>query len=344
MEKLKLLRNCFILIFIASALMVFSLPRAYAQGGNTISGYVFGAQRQPVANVDVELTDDYSRSVGRTQTNPSGRYIFSRVGSGKFRVRVMPYMTNYLEQIQEVEINNISRQSSNGRLITSGLDNTQCDFYLKLRKGADSPGINAVVFAQEVPKEAKSKYEAGLANIGANKNQEGLNNIKSAIEVFPNYFDALVLLGNEYIKLKHYVAANALLTKAVEVNPKSYKGWYGLAYANYSLNQTSEAATAIAKAVALYPEAVDAILLNGILLKQDKKYDESLVQLKKAKVIAKDSIPEINWQLALLYGNNFKQYDKAAEELEVFLKAQPDSKDSEMIKKLIKTFREKAQK
>ena len=199
-----------------------------------------------------------------------------------------------------------------------------------------------MVFVQEIPKEAKSKYEAGVINIGQNKNQEGLRDLKSAIEIFPNYFAALDLLGNEYIKLQYYDAANILLTKAVEVNPKSYRSWYGIAYANYSLNQNAESLKALNKAIEINPGSVEAILLKGILLKKDKKYDECLVQLKKAKELAKGSVPEINWQMALLYANNFNLYEKAAEELELFLKEQPNTKDAEAVKKLIINFREKA--
>ncbi len=351
METLKLFRNYFVLICVGSAISILSFSLSVSalsvgkkQAGNTISGYVFGGQRQSLSNVDVELSDEFSRTVGRVQTNSSGRYVFSNLSSGKYRVKVLPYMTNYQEQIQEVEIINYLRQSSSGSVIRSGIENSQCDFYLRPKKGSSPPMINGVVFVQEIPKEAKSKYESGISNIGLKKNQEGLNDIKSAIEIFPDYFDALVFLGNEYIKLKYFKAAQVLLTKAVEVNPQSYRSWYGLAYADYSLDQIAESSKSIGKAIVLSPEAVEAILLNGILLKQEKKYDESLIQLKKAKDLAKGSAPEVNWQLALLYANNFKLYNKAADELEVFLKAQPDSKDSEMIRKLIKNFREQAQK
>ncbi len=349
MKTYKLLGNCVILLSIGSFALFFAANRSSAltnskkQIGNTISGYVFGGQRQPIPNTDVELSDDFSRTIGRVKTNSSGRYVFNNIAAGKYRVKVLPYETNYEEQTQEVEITNYTRQSSTGVISRGGLENSQLDFYLRVKKGASS-GVNAVIFVQEVPKEAKSKYDAGVANLNLKKSQEGLSDIKSAIEIFPTYFDALILLGNEYVKLNYYEAAQVLLTKAVEVNPKSYRGWYGLAYVNYSLKQTTEALAAIEKALNLSPEAVEAIILNGTLLKQEKKYDASLIQLNKAKEIAKGSVPEVNWQLALLYGNNLKLYNKAADELEIFLKAQPDSKDSEMIRKLIKTFREKAQK
>lgn len=351
MRITELLRNFVVSVYICLLMLLFCFPQKASpltnlgnkkQTGNSISGYVFGSTRQSIPNVDVELSDDFSRTIARVQTNSSGRYEFNRLSSGKYRVKVLPYTTNYEEQIQEVEIINFSRQSSTGSIIRGGLENSQCDFYLRPKKGSNLPTSNAIVFVQEIPKEAKSKYEAGIANIRVKKTQEGLNELKSAIELFPNYFDALELLGNEYNKLKYYEASMVILTKAVEVNPNSYRGWYGLAYAHYSLNQLPESSKAVTTAISLNPKAVDALLLYGILLKQEKDYDESLNQLKKAKEIANNSAPEVNWQLALLYANNLKLYSKAAEELELFLKEQTDSKDTEMIKKLIKTFKEKA--
>jgi regulator of sirC expression with transglutaminase-like and TPR domain len=45
--------------------------------------------------------------------------------------------------------------------------------------------------------------------------------------------------------------------------------------------------------------------------------------------------------LALLY-NQLKRYKEAADELELFLKVEPDAKDTELIKKLIEKFDNKA--
>jgi regulator of sirC expression with transglutaminase-like and TPR domain len=52
-------------------------------------------------------------------------------------------------------------------------------------------------------------------------------------------------------------------------------------------------------------------------------------------------LPEAHWQLALLF-NQLKRYNEAADELELFLKTQPDAKDTEMIKKLIQRFRQQS--
>jgi Flp pilus assembly protein TadD len=80
----------------------------------------------------------------------------------------------------------------------------------------------------------------------------------------------------------------------------------------------------------------------GMALRRNGKLDEAETQLKKAKQMAGGKpIPQAHWELALLY-NHQKRNKEAADELELFLKAQPDSRDAESIKKLIKQLREKA--
>ncbi|MGI9056846.1 MAG: hypothetical protein ACR2F2_13710 [Pyrinomonadaceae bacterium] len=62
----------------------------------------------------------------------------------------------------------------------------------------------------------------------------------------------------------------------------------------------------------------------------------------KAKKLGNNSLPDIHWELALLYYYNLKRYNEAADELELYLKAKPKAENKEQVKKLIQTFRSKA--
>ena len=312
-----------------------------SQAGNTVSGFVFDQRRQPVADVTVELMDDYSRSIGRTRTTSSGRYFFNRVPSGRFRVRVQPSGTDFAEQEQDVEIQNIRREVG-GSVFTSAIENAQRDFYLRPRKVGNT-GRSEVIFAQEVPAGAKELYIKGISQLEAKDEAQGLTNIKAAIESFPDYFDAIEKLGTEYIRLKHFEAAEILLARATEINSRSFNGWYGLAYALNSQNKVGRALEAVQKALALNQNSVEAHFLGGAIERRAGNFAASEKQLKKALEMAGDSVPEIHWQLALLYGNNLKRYKEAAEQLETYLKKSPDLKDKETVRRLIEQFRSKSQ-
>lgn len=312
-----------------------------AQGGNTISGHVFGSQRLPLEGITVELLDDFSRTLARIRTDSTGRFFFSRMPSGRYRIRVLPLGTSYLEQEQDVEIINMVRSDSAGQRIISAYDNVQRDFYLRVDRTAN-PLSNETVFVQTVPEEAQRLYDQGVGLLKDGKTEEGFEKLKSAIEVFPTYYMAIERLGLEYIGRKYYDAAGALLQKAVEINPRSYKGWYGLAYSLKSLNLDADALRAAKSALGLSPSSIDALLLTGTLLRVTGSYKESQEHLIRAKRSTKTPVPEIFWQLALLYGNNLHQYKEAADELEMFLKYVPENTDTEKVRALIKTFREKS--
>lgn len=309
----------------------------YAQSGNTISGHVFGLERQSIADVNVELLDEFFRSVARTLTDGSGRYFFQRVSSGRFQVRVMPFGTDYEEQTQEIEIINITRETASGGFITSGFSNEQRDFYLKIRRGATA-NVKGVIFAQEIPEQAKKLYDTALTNLNNKKEKEGLEGLKSALEIFPKYYYALEKLGSEYVRLGHFEAAQILLNIAVEVNPRGFKSWYGLAYSLYSLKQNEKALKAVQTAVEINALSPEALLLHGVLLRNRERFDEAEKQLVKSKDLSKGSIPEVHRQLGLLYGYNLKRYDDAIKELKSFLKLQPNNKERENITKIIKEF------
>ena len=332
----KLANVCAAILFIALT--------AYGQAGNSISGQIFGLDGQPLDNITIELLDDLNRMVSRARTTGSGRYAFYRLPMGRWRIRVMPLGTDYEEQEQEVDLVNFAKQTSGGTR-TSGTVNEQRDFYLKLRKGVT--GTTGAVFVQDVPEAAKKLYEKALEDLNNKNEKEGLQGLRSALEAFPNYYMALERLGTEYVQRgaaekKYFGAARVLLTKAVEINPRGYKSWYGLAYSLYSLEAADEALKAAQKAVEIHPNATEALLLFGVLLRQAGRFDEAEKPLLKARGLAKDTMPAIYWHLALLYGHDLKRYDEAAKELKLFLKAEPDAKDAEKIKLLIKEFEEKA--
>jgi tetratricopeptide (TPR) repeat protein len=353
-------RNSFLKLYVLivfaglTVLMPFLSPKTSgvsAQDSNVnnrISGYVFGFQRTPLDRVDVELLDDLNRTVSRTRTNGSGLYVFFGMTQGRYIVRVLPFSTDYEEQEQEVEIININRTSTNpvtggGRGAISAAENKQQDFYLKLRQGAIT-GTNAAIFVQEVPKEAKALYDKGLDQLRDNKQKEAFQNIKAAIEKFDKYYYALETLGTEYVRLRYFKEAAALLATAVDINPRGYRSWHGLTYSLFSLGIPDMSLIAGQKMIELNGNSPEALLLYGAVLRQNKKFDEAEKQFIKAKELRlKSYMPEIHRQLAFLYGYDMKRYADAVKELKLYLKARPEGKDNDDIKKRMKEFEEKAQ-
>lgn len=310
----------------------------FAQSNNSITGFVFGLEKQPLSNISVELQDDLYRMIARTETSSAGRFIFNRLTRGRYNIRVFTLGTNYEEQAKEVEISGISISGS------GGAETIQQNFYLQMKPTSTNTSTfkNGVVFAQDIPKEAQKLYEKAISDLNDKKTEIGLAELKQALDVFPDYYLALERLATEYVNQKDYKNAFDTANKGSKINDNSYECWYVVGYSAYQLKSPEEAVKALNKAVLLIPNSVNALFVLGVNLKQIGKFEEAEANLLKAKKFATGSIPEIHWQLALLYTNNLKKYSEAIKELELFLQAKPNFEEADKVKDLIKKLKEKA--
>jgi tetratricopeptide (TPR) repeat protein len=298
---------------------------------NRIEGMVWDPGRRPVADVYVELQNENYSTISRTRTDSTGRFSFVGIQSGRYNVKVLTTGTNYLEYTETVELVSVLR---------GGSDSVYLDIYLKIDKRKFNSGFNGiteVVFVQEVPEEARKLYKKGLKDI--NDGNKGFEEMEQALKVFPEYFDALNTVGCEYVARKEYQKSLAYLIRSIDVNQRSFSSFYALAYACYELNHRPEALEAARAATILQPTSVNAQLLYGTLLRLDGSYEKAEKALLEAKKLGKErSVPEIHWQLALLY-NKLGRNKEAADELEEYLKLQPDAPNKKEIQGLIAKLR-----
>lgn len=311
-----------------------------AQGRNEISGTVFSELGRPVADVFVELVTDLGSSLTRIRTTASGRFTFTGLTNGSYSVKILPYGTDYRETTQSVTLSAIR-----------GSDRQQVDIYLRLNERARAGPfalVPGVIFAQEVPRAAQKLYDDGVRHLTEKRETEGLVSLKKSIEIFPTYFLALDRLGAEYAvrgssDRSYYEAGLVLLTKASEVNPKSFQTAFGLGWVQYHLGLTNEAIESLRRATTLSGKVADAYLWLGKALKRTSTLDQAEAAFKRANELANGKSADVHWQTAGLYHDQ-KRYKEAADEFELFLKTQPKAADAEKIRELIRQLREKAAK
>lgn len=301
----------------------------------TIGGFVYDDRKNPVQRVDVELLNENYALRGRTKTDAVGRYVFDGVSDGRYYIRVLPFRFNLRDQTQEVKVDTLS-------LLGSGNGVFELDFYLQRKKGMLGDTTTGVVFVQDVPKEAEKFYEEAQDDLENGRTEEGFKKLVEAIKIFPNYYAAAQTLGIELLKNQQYMEAMNLFVRAAEANPKSSKAFYYMAVALKSMGQkyNRSALLALDKAIALAPASWEVVLLAGKLERQEGNFLEAEKHLLRAKKLADVRIPEIHKELAQLYANDLKQYGKAADELEDYLKA--SGQDDSDIKDKIEDLRRKA--
>lgn len=298
---------------------------------NRIEGTVWAPDRRPVRDLYVELQSEYYFAVGRTRTDSAGRFRFTGIARGYYIIKVITSGTNYLEYTENVSVGNVIGSS----------DTVSLEVYLKLDKRRMNSGlgeITEVVFVQEVPDEARKLYKKGVKDL-QEKGDKGFNEIEEALKIFPTYFDALNTLGTEYVARGEYQKSLAYLIKSIDVNQRSFSSFYALAYACDKLEHRPEALEAARGAAMLQPNSPNAQLLYGTLLRLDRSYEKAEKALLEARKLSKDRpLPEVHWQLALLYNRLGRNWE-AADELESYLKIQPEARDKKEIQALIAKLR-----
>ena len=355
MKKVPLVMGLGILIAMAMTFaMVFPTGTAAAlvQGRSTIYGSVYGEGRRPVADVYVELLDDVNSTIRQIKTDMSGRFQFSGLVDGRYMLKIRPGNTGYQEHTQQVIIAAVSsvRPSEAGSR-SGGADNQHIDIGLKLDErgmyGPFSAGAG-VLFAQEIPPAAKRHYDEGIGFLREKKEEQAFASLRQALEVFPDYYAALDRLGGEYAVRgvsdkttnKEFLQAGLiLLTKATQVNPRSYSSMYGLGWTEFHLGMTKEAIDHLGQAIAIYGKAPNAFLLQGKAYRRAALPDKAEEALKQADRLTNGKDADIHWQLAGVY-NDQKRYGEAADQMELYLKHAPKGEDPEKIKGLIKRLRD----
>ena len=314
-----------------------------AQGRNSVEGRVTTTDNKPLVNVPIFLLNDGYGQRGQTYTDGSGRFHFRNLGIGNYYVQVESTGTGYERQSQRVEVNPYSPAGG-------GAETFRVDFVLKPDKPLRqiglsedvTPGANNVVFAQDVPPAAKEAYQQGEQSLKKNDLKTAEVRLTHAIEIFPDYYDALELLGSEYVKHDYFDAAAPLLAHAVEINRNAWHSFYGLGVSLLELSRRSEGLDALRRAVALNPRSINATMRLGLELAKDDQYaDEAIKLLSSVTHMAGKRLPDAYLILASLYSKN-KKYQQAADALEAYLHASPTTQQRESVKLKIEELRRKA--
>jgi len=286
-----------------------------------------------VPNVRVSLMDENSQTVGTVFADGSGRYEFKGLGTGRYTVLVDPVGTPYESRSQPLELRSLA-------ILGNPTESVNLDVVLRPRKGEESKPASKSVFAQEVSEAARAEYKKGLKELERSRPEAGIAALKKGIELFPDYYDALELLGSEYVKRRQYDAALPILAHALEVNTNSFPSMYALGVALLNLNRPQDAIPWLQKAAALESYNPNVHMMLGLAYGKNNLLDKSEDSLRKAYEIGGERAAEVHLYLAGIY-NTQSKYSSAIQELQLFLKEAKGLKDTSQIQKMIESLKAK---
>lgn len=334
-----------LLVLLATLLLFGSFTTAGAQavgagrdlsetgGNNVIAGRVYLPDRSAGGiHIKVTLESTSAPSIS-TSTNADGVFRFSGVNTGYYTV-IIDAGEKYEVVRERVEFD----RSANGMYAARSV---QLPIYLRPKgsEPATKPGVVDSAFAG-VPKPAMDLYEKAMESSQKGDNKRAADQLIKAIEIYPQFGVAQNELGVQYLKLGQPDKAAEALRSAVKTAPNEFTPHlnYGIALLNQK--KFPEAETELRDAVKKNDSSPTAHMYLGIVLMSQRKLDEAQKELERAVNSNSNEVAMAHRYLGGIYWGN-KEYKRAADELEIYLKLVPKAVDAERTKAAIKDLRSK---
>ena len=283
---------------------------------SSITGTVLDMSNKPLKDVRVELRDS-SGVLNSVYTSASGSFEFSLIAAGNYLV----VATAGTQQVSEhVEASGVSSM-------------------VNLRMTANNPtdgvkGNSISVVQYRIPAKARDEYRKAHDSMEKDKLEDVQKHLAKALELCPNYADALTLRAVVELNENNVEAATADLDKAIHSDPN-----YAMAYVVMGsvLNLRSrfdEALRSLQRGETLDPHSWQAHFEMGKAYIGKFDYPAALHQLELAENMASSEYPTI-YLLRAHALLAMKQYPEAMSAAQLFLEKDPHGPNSQLAHKMI---------
>lgn len=298
-------------------------------GQNSIVGTVFAPSGRPLeSRVRIRLST-MTRGDRLFTTNQNGSFAFRGLPPGSYTV-VIDKETDYKPISQSVDI--IQFRNSPAQTYTL---NIRLEF--KDRTKVEPAVVNAE-FA-DVPKKALTHYNNGVELAQKNDRQGAIDELKLAIAEHPTFTQAFNELGVQYLKLGQMEDADTAFQNALKINPDSFPALINRGIANVMMKRYGEAVPLLRKALKQEERSAVGHYFLGQALANLGLFDDAEKELSTSLQLGKEEMKEAHRILAIIYSSRGAK-QKAAEELEAYLKLAPNTPDAEKLKEQIRRLRE----
>jgi tetratricopeptide (TPR) repeat protein len=323
------------------SLLFFLALESFAQNpNNMIRGKVRATNGTAVNNAIVELREAGGAILSQTVTRNEGDFAFTRIVPAEYEVHVT---SSGFESAMQ-----IARFSQTDRMNFFEVVNVEIILRAKAEPAVRPAGIS---FAQEVPENARGVYEKGVAKLREGKSEEALALLLQAVNLFPSYFDANFTLAKELFRTGKDREALEAIERARQVNERESAVYHLFGLIMLKQQKFKVAEFAFREAVQFNAGNAAAHFYRGrtlielALRNKDEKeraadLSESEKELNQAWELSDKRLHDVFMQRARIHelqGNKAA----AADDLENFLKAQPNAPNAAAIRQAIDSLRKK---
>jgi len=182
--------------------------------------------------------------------------------------------------------------------------------------------VSVAEVEQKVPKQARQAYKDALKLREEGQNDKALRGLTRAVELFPEYFQALAERGDLLILGGRLSEAADDFARALKANPRYGPALRGAGYCKLERREFEESAEYLEQATAARPDDANAYLLLGIAyLELDRRGPAEGALLKALGFNTRREL-RAHIHLGNLYAREGR-YKEAADQLRKYLDANP---------------------
>jgi Flp pilus assembly protein TadD len=274
------------------------VPAVFAQTG-MIKGKVVDAKGQPIvgAKIAIEFKGGINRKM-ETKTDKKGEFIQIGLQSGTYQVTATDDKLGSQAFPAQVRVGQTA----------------EVNFVLAPGAGTENPKAA----------ELKKLFEEGVSASRSGNHDLAIEKFNAAALVVPNCHDCYYNIGYAYLQKKDDKQAEQSWLKALEIKPDYSEALNGLAtlYNNQKRFEEATAMSAKAAAAGGTGGSADAIYNQGIILWNQGKIAEAKTKFEEA-LAANPNHPESNFQFGMALLNEGK-IPEAVTAFEKYLSLSPD--------------------
>jgi tetratricopeptide (TPR) repeat protein len=308
-------------------------------GRHIISGKIyFPSGRRAEGTIQVKLQSFGAGEIS-TIADSSGSFSFTSIAPGNYTITVNAGAEYELAR-EGVTVDSDVNLSRSGVILNPGTRRytVMVTLQTKANNHAKASVVNAAL--SEVSPDARALYEKALEFAKAGDSPRAIENLKSAVSLFPKFPLALNELGVQYLRLGQ--AANAVepLRGATTLSPDAATPKLNLGIALLETQQYVEAETQLRNALRIAATPTTHMYL-GLTLYHLQNTVEAETELKAAIETSGNQLTIAHYYLGGLYWK-ISDYRRAVDELETYLRLTPNAPDAERVRSTIKQLRAKS--
>lgn len=191
----------------------------------------------------------------------------------------------------------------------------------------------------KVPAEARKEFEqAQEALLKSKKIQDGIRHLEKAIDIYPAFIEAQLLLGSAYMEDHQWKKAEQTLTRALEITQKKAVALFALGEVYRRQKRYAEAEKMLREGIRLEGRSPQGYFELGRVYWDKGEIEKAGPQVGRAIQLKPDFA-----EAHLLAGNillRAKQPENALVEFEVYLRLAPDAEFSGQAREVVQKIKQ----